>query len=84
MQALVNGESLCRELAEAGEEEQAAKTGLEKVRDGHLVAPLAETRETKQKVGGPSPTYSEGKVLALCCLPCGVLFRKRRFFRMSA
>ena len=32
MQALVNGESLCKELAEAGEDEQAAKAGLEKVR----------------------------------------------------
>lgn len=31
MQALVDGESLCKELAKAGEEEEAAKAGLEKV-----------------------------------------------------
>lgn len=31
MQALVDGESLCKELAKAGEEEKAANAGLEKV-----------------------------------------------------
>lgn len=32
VQALVDGESLCSELAKAGEEEEAAKAGLEKER----------------------------------------------------
>lgn len=31
MQALVDGESLCKELAKAGEEEEAVEAGLEEV-----------------------------------------------------
>ncbi len=97
MQALVNGESLCKELAEAREEEQAAKTALEKVRSISRPPVLRPERRNNEWADlnrrtfcgqgfDVSPNLRDISLGLFSFFPalCGALLRKRRFFRLSA